>query len=75
MFQYYFNHTPASSVNFPGRIGNYSSTVLEGAFHGAEIPFVLGDSGELVGDGELSLSQVMGKLWANFIATGMSSKR
>ena len=44
--------------------------MLEGAFHGAEIPFALGDVEELPTSGEVALSEVMGKLWANFVASG-----
>merc|ERR1740121_2961381 len=42
----------------------------EGAFHGAEVPFVFGDSFELSSDGERLLSRIMGCYWINFAATG-----
>merc|ERR1719440_867116 len=42
----------------------------EGAFHGAEVPFVFGDSFELKGKGEMALSQAMGCYWVNFATTG-----
>ena len=47
---YWFNHTPAFSVND----GN---TAAIGAFHGSEVPFVWFDDFELLGQGEQALSQ------------------
>lgn len=74
VFGYFFQHTPRVSLNFPQVINNYSATLLEGAFHGAEIPFVLADTVELVGQGELQLSAAMGLMWTNFMRTGDPNK-
>jgi len=60
---YYFTHTPNRSVNM-GDLKYY------GAFHGAEVPFVWGDSFELTGEKEVALSRAMGCYWINFAATG-----
>jgi len=60
---YYFTHTPNRSVNM-GDLKYY------GAFHGAEVPFVWGDSFELTGEKERALSRAMGCYWINFAATG-----
>eukprot|EP01046_Picozoa_sp_COSAG06_P010251 COSAG06_NODE_556_length_14336_cov_8.683290_13_plen_128_part_00 len=49
VFLYDFVHPPAVSVNWPLGTKNL------GAFHGAEVPFVFGDTFELVG-GEVDLS-------------------
>ena len=43
VYLYDFVHAPAVSVNWP------TGTQGDGAFHGAEIPFVFGDTFELVG--------------------------
>lgn len=42
----------------------------EGAFHGADVPFVFGDDFELSNDGERQLSRAMGCYWTNFATTG-----
>merc|ERR1719478_986467 len=60
---YYFTHTPIHSMNM-------GDLQYEGAFHGAEVPFVWYDSFELTGDGERYLSNAMGCYWINFAATG-----
>lgn len=64
-FHYYFTVTPSFSVNVPN-----SSLPVIGAFHGAEVPFVFGDSFELDTPGERALSHTMGCLWANFAESG-----
>ena len=63
VYNYFFRHAPAFSVN-------WANTTGEGAFHGAEVPFVFGDSFELTGADELTLSQHMGAYWRNFAHTG-----
>ena len=63
VYNYFFRHAPAFSVN-------WANTTGEGAFHGAEVPFVFGDSFELTGDAELTLSKHMGAYWRNFAHTG-----
>eukprot|EP00039_Didymoeca_costata_P011206 m.156343 g.156343 ORF g.156343 m.156343 type:complete len:71 (-) comp15098_c0_seq13:250-462(-) len=45
-----------------------------GSFHGAEVPFVFGDSFELSSDGERKLSNTMGCYWTNFATTGDPNK-
>ena len=40
-----------------------------GAFHGAEVPFVFGDTFELSG-GEVDLSEAMSQLWTNHASSG-----
>lgn len=61
---YYFSHTPISSINVDGDMK------YEGAFHGAEVPFVFGNPSELGSDAERILSKAMGCYWTNFAATG-----
>ena len=53
------------SVNWPP-----GSLVYEGAFHGAEVPFVFNDTFELSGAGERNAANAMGCWWTNFAATG-----
>lgn len=63
VFMYDFVHQPASSVNWP------TGTENLGAFHGSEVPFVYGDTFELVG-GELTLSESMSQFWTNMASSG-----
>jgi carboxylesterase type B len=66
-FVYLFSMVPKYSMNYnltKPPIGKY------GAFHGAEVPFVFGDSWELVTDEERGLSKAMGCFWATFAQTG-----
>jgi para-nitrobenzyl esterase len=67
VFLYDFVHQPAVSVNWP------TGTENLGAFHGAEVPFVYGDTFELVG-GEVTLSQVMSQFWTNMASSGDPNK-
>ena len=67
VYMYDFVHEPARSVNWP------TGTQGLGAFHGAEVPFVFGDTFELVG-GELSLSQAMSTFWTNMASSGDPNK-
>lgn len=62
---YYFTATPIRSVNEDSRDLPYM-----GAFHGADVPFVWGDTFELSSDGERTLSTAMGCYWTNFAITG-----
>uniref|UniRef100_A0A7S2N025 Carboxylesterase type B domain-containing protein n=1 Tax=Alexandrium andersonii TaxID=327968 RepID=A0A7S2N025_9DINO len=62
---YYFTATPIFSVNEPAWQMPYM-----GAFHGAEVPFVWGDTFELKSEGERILSRTMGCYWTNFASTG-----
>jgi len=64
-WRYLFAITPSYSVNWPN-----SSLVYEGAFHGAEVPFVFGDRFELLTKAEVRASLAMGCWWTNFAATG-----
>lgn len=48
---------------------NVQHHVVEGAFHGSEVPFVFYDEFELVGD-ERMLSANMVQYWANFAHAG-----
>ena len=63
VFVYYFNHTPATSINA-------FDTYLTGAFHGAEVPFVFYDEFELATTEERNLSIAMTTYWRNFAYTG-----
>ena len=63
VYLYDFVHGPAVSVNWP------SGTHNLGAFHGAEVPFVFGDTFELVG-GEVDLSRAMSTYWTNMASSG-----
>eukprot|EP01052_Picozoa_sp_SAG31_P003645 SAG31_NODE_143_length_22627_cov_14.541347_2_plen_599_part_00 len=63
VFLYDFVHQPAVSVNWPTGTNNL------GAFHGAEVPFVFGDTFELVG-GEITLSKTMSQAWTNMASSG-----
>ena len=63
MFLYDFVHQPATSVNWP------TGTENLGAFHGSEVPFVYGDTFELVG-GEITLSESMSQFWTNMASSG-----
>ena len=67
VFLYDFVHEPAMSLNWP------TGTSGLGAFHGAEVPFVFGDTFELVG-GEVSLSQTMSQFWTNMASSGDPNK-
>jgi len=62
-YVYYFTMAPQSSVNF-------ANTTIEGAFHGAEVPFVFGDDFELLPGAERELSRSMGCLWTAFVQHG-----
>jgi len=64
-YWYYFTVTPTASINEDPRDLKYM-----GAFHGAEVPFVFGDTFELLSPQEQSLSQAMGCYWTNFAASG-----
>lgn len=66
IFRYKFKLTPAFSLNF-------AETKTEGAFHGAEVPFVFGTTAELTNSVEHQLSQTMGCYWGNFVQTGHPS--
>eukprot|EP00039_Didymoeca_costata_P011207 m.156348 g.156348 ORF g.156348 m.156348 type:complete len:658 (-) comp15098_c0_seq14:72-2045(-) len=66
---YLFKATPIFSVNVSPR-----SMPHVGSFHGAEVPFVFGDSFELSSDGERKLSNTMGCYWTNFATTGDPNK-
>ncbi len=63
VFLYDFVHQPAESINWPTGTHNL------GAFHGAEVPFVFGDTFELVG-GEVNLSVAMATYWTNMASSG-----
>jgi carboxylesterase type B len=63
VYLYDFVHAPAVSVNWP------SGTHGLGAFHGAEVPYVFGDTFELEG-GELNLSRAMSRFWTNMASSG-----
>eukprot|EP00755_Sulcionema_specki_P021083 Sspe_Gene.12973::Locus_4441_Transcript_2_3_Confidence_0.333_Length_2096::g.12973::m.12973/K01049/ACHE; acetylcholinesterase len=67
-FLYYFNHTPAVSIN-------NRDTAEIGAFHGSEVPFVWYDDFELVLPSERNLSQAMVGYWNSFAAVGEPSVR
>ena len=60
---YYFTATPIFSQNMP-------DLAYEGAFHGAEVPFVFGYPAELSSAGERHLSAAMGCYWSNFATSG-----
>jgi len=62
-FVYEFSVVPTSSLN----AGN---TSVLGSFHGAEVPFVFGDSFELSTDHERDISAAMGCYWRNFACNG-----
>merc|ERR1719253_1989023 len=62
---YFFTHAPKCSIN-----EDPDQLPYEGAFHGAEVPYVFGDPFELCSDGERVLSKTMGCYWTNFAATG-----
>ena len=64
-WRYLFKIAPRRSVNWPA-----TSLIYEGAFHGAEVPFVFGDQFELSNAGERAASLAMGCWWRNFAATG-----
>ena len=64
-FRYLFTVQPNVSVNWPPGTLEY-----EGAFHGAEVPFVFNDLFELSGPGERQAASAMGCWWTNFAATG-----
>ena len=49
---------------------NYQNIPTLGAFHGAEVPFVFGDTFELTSDEEKALSKAMGCYWRSFAHTG-----
>jgi len=53
---------------------NWNDTANIGAFHGAEVPFVLVDNFELVGTDERELALNMWGLWQNFAWTGSPNK-
>lgn len=62
-FFYWFTLTPSFSVNF-------ADAYRYGSFHGAEIPFVFGDTFELNTTVERDLARTMGCWWATFAQTG-----
>lgn len=64
-YLYSFEVTPYFTVNFPP--GDWLGKL--GAFHGAEVPFVLFDTFELTGP-EVALGAQMATAWTNFAATG-----
>eukprot|EP00746_Dinoflagellata_sp_MGD_P020199 gnl/MRDRNA2_/MRDRNA2_14698_c0_seq2.p1 gnl/MRDRNA2_/MRDRNA2_14698_c0~~gnl/MRDRNA2_/MRDRNA2_14698_c0_seq2.p1 ORF type:complete len:639 (-),score=91.70 gnl/MRDRNA2_/MRDRNA2_14698_c0_seq2:45-1961(-) len=63
VFVYRFSLTPSYSVNFP-------NTTVMGSFHGAEVPFALGDTFELLTAEERYLAGAMGCYWRSFAYHG-----
>merc|ERR1719174_407791 len=75
VFAYSFAITPNSSVNM-----DQAELYADGAFHGAEVPFVFGDPSELLKPVERKVAAAMGCYWTNFawnsdpnVATGRAS--
>jgi carboxylesterase type B len=66
-YVYAFNYSPLYSVNWSPDDTKYRH---EGAFHGAEVPFVFHDNFELVTPAERMLATAMGCYWTNFAWTG-----
>ena len=61
---------PANVCVLAGAALACAPKVYEGAFHGAEVPFVFGDQFELTTEVERAASRAMGCWWTNFAATG-----
>ena len=63
-FRYEFRVVPSFSVN------DGSDMRFLGSFHGAEVPFVFGDTFELKSRAERDVASIMGCYWTSFAAFG-----